>query len=51
MSTTKKEPEALEKVTLISPGGHKYELSVSDHGILNVTLKKDVEAPAEGSES
>jgi len=44
---TKKEPEAPEKIVLSSPGGYKYELTVSDSGNLNVTLQKEVSGDAD----
>lgn len=39
MSEKKKEPEAVESIVLVSPGGHKYEVTVSDAGNLQVAHK------------
>lgn len=43
----KKETEAPDKLVLVSPSGHKYELTVTDSGNLNVSLKKDVTKDAD----
>ena len=46
MSTqkSKEEPQLAKSLTLVSPGGHKYEISVSDSGNLNVSYKPEAAA-------
>lgn len=44
---TRKESQVPDKLVLVSPGGHKYELTVTDSGNLNVSLKKGVTEDAD----
>lgn len=44
MATTKTAETAKEKLTLVSPGGYEYEVTVSDSGNLHVTRIEDVSA-------
>jgi hypothetical protein len=34
-----KNEKAMDKIVLVSPSGHEYEVTVSDAGILTVKLK------------
>lgn len=41
MEKSKKSEQALDKVIIVSKGGHKYELTVDDSGNLSTSLVKD----------